>query len=342
MFYYDKQLRSNQGKEFVEIASCANISKVKLSHFERVLRLIRKSLSFSKKQKIVLALFIPDYNAQGAGVLATITTGKYSIIKSLVMIALYQVDAFTDKIFGGNPAAVCPLKEWLPSQTMQAIARENNLSETAFFVINDREIELRWFTPTTEVNLCGHATLAVAHVVYNHLNYQGTNLRFLTKSGILSVSKTVDLLTLDFPALPPRQCDCSPLITEALGRNPLEVWQSEDYLVLFEDEKTIGEIKPNMELLKELDRRGVIVTAKADRDDFVSRFFAPKLGIPEDPVTGSAHCTLIPYWSQKLGKTKFVARQISSRGGTILGELKDDRALLSGRAVTYLQGLIEI
>lgn len=258
------------------------------------------------------------------------------------MIPLYQVDAFTDRIFSGNPAAVCPLKEWLPSQTLQAIATENNLSETAFFVITDGEIELRWFTPTTEVNLCGHATLAVAHIIFNHLNFNGTKLDFLTKSGILSVSKTGELLTLDFPALIPRQCACPPKLAEAIGRNPLEVWQSEDYLVLLEDEKTTGAIKPNLELLKELDLRGVIITAKADRDDFVSRFFAPKFGIPEDPVTGSAHCTLIPYWSKKLGKTKFTARQISPRGGIIWGELKDPRVLISGQAVTYLQGLIEL
>ncbi len=256
------------------------------------------------------------------------------------MIEIYQVDAFTDKLFAGNPAAVCPLSEWLPVATMQAIAMENNLSETAFFVCTDRGVELRWFTPTTEVDLCGHATLAAAHVIFTALSYPTNTIPFLTRSGTLTVTGTDNLITLNFPALPPQPCSCPPVLAEALGTKPLEVWQSEDYLVLLEGENTIGQIKPNLELLKHLDRRGVIITAKSDRADFVSRFFAPKLGIAEDPVTGSAHCTLFPFWGNRLGKTKMTARQLSQRGGIIYGEVANDRVLLSGQAVTYLKGLI--
>ncbi|PLS68913.1 MAG: isomerase [Cyanobacteria bacterium M5B4] len=258
------------------------------------------------------------------------------------MIAVYFIDAFTDKIFTGNPAAVCPLPNWLADDAMQSIARENNLSETAFFVCTDRGVELRWFTPTTEVNLCGHATLATAHVIFNILGHQEQTIIFQTKSGNLSARKNGDLLTLDFPILAPHPCDFPPTLLEALGISPLEVWQAEDYLVVLDCESKVSQIKPNLELLKQLDRRGVIITAKGDRDDFVSRFFAPKIGIPEDPVTGSAHCTLIPYWAAKLGKTKLTARQISARGGTIYGELQQDRVLLSGQAVVYMKGAIAI
>ncbi len=253
------------------------------------------------------------------------------------MIPLYQVDAFADRLFTGNPAAVCILEEWLPDRVLQAIAQENNLSETAFVVGR----ELRWFTPTTEVDLCGHATLAAAHVLFHHRQYGGEAITFDTRSGALTVRKEGDFLTLDLPALPPRPCPYPPLLVKALGEMPLEVLCSNDYLVVYGSEETIVNLQPNLALLQQLDLRGVIVTARGEGVDFVSRFFAPKLGIAEDPVTGSAHCTLLPYWCEKLGRQKLTARQLSYRGGYLEGELRGERVLLAGRAITYLQGTID-
>ncbi|MCS6960486.1 MAG: PhzF family phenazine biosynthesis protein [Pseudanabaenaceae cyanobacterium SKYGB_i_bin29] len=257
------------------------------------------------------------------------------------MIPIYYVDAFTDRLFTGNPAAVCILAEWLPDAVLQAIAAENNLSETAFVVPQEERWELRWFTPTTEVDLCGHATLATAHVLFHHYCCQGERLIFHTKSGDLTVLQAGDFLTLDFPALPPRPCSYPSLLVAALGEPPLEVLCSHDYLVVYDQEETIVNLRPDLALLPQLDLRGVIITARGKEVDFVSRFFAPKLGIPEDPVTGSAHCTLIPYWGGKLGKGRLKARQLSRRGGYLEGELQGERVLLAGQAVTYMQGTID-
>jgi len=250
----------------------------------------------------------------------------------------YQVDAFASRTFEGNPAAVCPLDEWLPVEVMQAIAEENNLSETAFFVPTADGFALRWFTPTTEVDLCGHATLAAAHVIFSHLAYSKPAICFTTRSGRLIVRRHGDLLQMDFPAQPPQPSPLPEFLKEALGAEPSELLAGDDYLAVFDSEEQVHAIEPDLALLSRLDRRGVIVTAPGKEVDFVSRFFAPKFGIPEDPVTGSAHCLLTPYWSKRLGKNEFRARQISRRGGDIACQLVDDRVLLSGRAVTFLTG----
>lgn len=257
-------------------------------------------------------------------------------------IQMYQVDAFTDTLFGGNPAAVCPLKDWPEPAIMQNIAAENNLAETAFFVNKEPHFELKWFTPEVEIDLCGHATLASGHVLFNHLNHPGNEILFQSRSGLLKVSKQGDLLTLDFPA-----SACIPSgevadLSDALGAQPLEVYRSRDYLALFKDENTILSIHPDFEKLKKLDSLGIIVTAPGDRSDFVSRFFAPSAGVNEDPVTGSAHTMLIPFWAGKLKKNKLHAYQVSKRRGELFCELAGDRVLISGKAVTYLVGEISV
>jgi len=255
-------------------------------------------------------------------------------------IRQYQVDAFATRAFEGNPAAVCPLENWLDDGLLQAIAEENNLSETAFFVPSEQGYDLRWFTPLKEVDLCGHATLAAAHVLFDILGYAGQAIRFETRSGALIVTRTGTQLEMDFPACPPAPCALSETLAQGLGMRPLEVLAGDDYLAVFENEATIRAITPDQALLARLDLRGVIVTAPGTDVDFVSRFFAPKFGIPEDPVTGSAHCTLAPFWSDRLGKRILTARQVSRRGGHITCEMKADRVALSGSAVTFMEAEI--
>jgi PhzF family phenazine biosynthesis protein len=260
----------------------------------------------------------------------------------MMTIPIYQADAFTDKLFGGNPAAICPLDEWLPDTLMQTIAVENNLAETAFFVKNDTGYKLRWFTPEYEIDLCGHATLASAHILFTQLGHKQDEIHFETvKAGTLIVKKDGDKYTMDFPSRPPIHIDAPVGLVEALGeKQPLEVLRSRDYFLVYESESDVRDISPDFFALSKMDTVGVIVTARGDNSDFVSRFFAPGAGIPEDPVTGSAHCNLIPYWADKLGKTKLHAYQLSARQGELWCELKGDRVLMSGKAVTYLKGKI--
>jgi PhzF family phenazine biosynthesis protein len=252
----------------------------------------------------------------------------------------YQIDAFTKQIFSGNPAAVCPLEHWLPDDLLQAIAAENNLSETAFFVPSTRGYALRWFTPVAEVDLCGHGTLATAHVLFHLLGYTGDAITFETRSGHLIVQRDGDALVMDFPAVPPVRCDAPAALVDGLGVEPLEVWAAGDYMAVLDREESVRRLKPDQTLLSQLDLRGVIVTAAGSDVDFVSRFFAPKYGIPEDPVTGSAHCILTPYWAERLGKQTLTARQLSARGGEIGCVLRGDRVLLSGHAVVFMVGEI--
>jgi predicted PhzF superfamily epimerase YddE/YHI9 len=257
-------------------------------------------------------------------------------------IALYQIDAFASKLFEGNPAAVCPLDEWLPEQTMQSIAAENNLSETAFFVPKDNGYHLRWFTPQSEVDLCGHATLATAFVLFNILGYDQDHIEFDSRSGILSVSKDNDWFVMDFPAQPPVPCNVPEKIVAAFDSVPVECLRAEDYVVVFEGENEIESARPDFELLKQIDLRGVAITAKSTTYDFVARFFAPRYGIPEDPVTGSAYTQLAPYWASRTGINKFRAKQLSQRGGELTCELKNDRVSIAGKAIKYMDGKIYI
>jgi len=259
-----------------------------------------------------------------------------------VKIDIYQIDAFANRAFEGNPAAVCPLDSWLPDELMQSIAAENNLAETAFFVPEGTGYFIRWFTPITEVDLCGHATLASAYVLFNLLGFNGDKIDFDSKSGILSVSRDGDCLIMDFPSQPPEPCDTPKEIIEAFGMIPNECLKHEDYVVIFDNEEQIQMANPDFEMLKKLDCRGVIISALSEEYDFVARFFAPNFGIPEDPVTGSAYTRLVPYWAQKTDKTSFRVKQLSSRGGELLCELRDDRVLISGRAVKYLEGSLEV
>lgn len=259
-------------------------------------------------------------------------------------ITIYQADAFTDQLFGGNPAAVCPLQEWLPEEIMQQIAAENNLAETAFFVPKGHEFELRWFTPTSEIDLCGHATLAAAHILFTHLGYQADSINFHSlKSGILTVSKEESVYTLNFPSQMPVACETPAGLIEALGgKAPVEILRSRDYFLVYDTEEYIKSITPDFNALSKIETVCVIVTARGNTCDFVSRVFAPAIGILEDPVTGSAHCNLIPYWAGKLQKTKLYAFQVSSRKGELWCELKGDRVLISGKVVTYLKGEIYV
>lgn len=259
---------------------------------------------------------------------------------SATRIPVYQVDAFASRVFTGNPAAVCPLEQWLPDEQMQAIAAENNLAETAFFVRNGDGYHLRWFTPTVEVDLCGHATLASAFVIMNHLTPSTKSVQFSTKSGKLAVTRDGDLLSLDFPARPPVECQAHPLLIPALGGRPEKVLASQDYLVVYATEAEVRSLKPDMDALIKVDRFAVIAAAPGKDVDFISRFFAPKQGIPEDPVTGRAHCTLIPYWSKRLGKKKLHAYQASPRGGEVWCEDRGERVTISGNAVQFLEGTI--
>ncbi|MFA6597055.1 MAG: PhzF family phenazine biosynthesis protein [Ignavibacteriaceae bacterium] len=257
-------------------------------------------------------------------------------------LPIYQVDAFTSKLFGGNPAAVCPLESWLEESVMQFIAAENNLAETAFFVKKENYYELRWFTPEAEVDLCGHATLASAFVIFNVLKSEREKITFQTQSGKLEVTKKNELLIMNFPSRKPVETEIPDGLIEALGKKPKEVLQSRDLLLVYETEEEILSLQPDFTLLKKIDCFGYIVTAKGDEVDFVSRFFAPKEGINEDPVTGSSHSTLIPFWAERLGKNELLAGQISKRGGELFCKLLGDRVEIAGNAVLYLTGTIDI
>jgi PhzF family phenazine biosynthesis protein len=257
-------------------------------------------------------------------------------------IPIFHVDAFTSRLFAGNPAAVCPLPSWLDDAVLQSIAAENNLSETAFFVTGKKHRDLRWFTPTREVDLCGHATLAAAYVIFNFLDKKQEVAVFESKSGTLRVARSGDMLVLDFPSRPPEPCEAPPALAQGLGKAPREVWSSRDYLAVYDDEDEVRHLRPDMARLRTLDRLGVIATAPGKASDFVSRFFAPGAGIDEDPVTGSAHCTLTPYWARRLGKDRLHALQVSARGGELFCMPRGDRVAIAGRAVKYFQGVIEL
>jgi predicted PhzF superfamily epimerase YddE/YHI9 len=259
-------------------------------------------------------------------------------------LPMYQVDAFTDSLFGGNPAAVCPLDAWLPDATMQAIAAENNLAETAFFVRDGGDYALRWFTPTVEVDLCGHATLASGHVVFSYLEPKRESVGFHTvKAGTLTVSRRGEMLVMDFPSRPAEPCEPPPGLLAALGGRPLEVLGARDCLVVYDTAAEVAALEPDLTALGKVDCWAAIVTAPGNNGiDFVSRFFAPAQGVPEDPVTGSAHCTLVPYWAKRLGKTEFEARQVSRRGGALRCALNGNRVNIGGKAVVYLEGQIVV
>ena len=257
-------------------------------------------------------------------------------------IPYYEVLAFTSELFAGNPAGVCILSEWLPDQLMQKIATENNLAETAFLIEREHHYDLRWMTPAVEVDLCGHATLASAHVIFNYLGRRRDTVNFQSRSGELNVDRIDDRLVLDFPAQPASPCHPPPLLAKSLRARPVEVFKGGDYVAVFERQKDIAAIAPDFTGLARLDGRGVVVTAPGDDCDFVSRFFAPAAGIPEDPVTGSTHCALIPYWSKRLGRTKLHARQISPRGGELFCEDRGARVGIGGTAVTFLEGTLRI
>ena len=265
--------------------------------------------------------------------------------KMAMKLEIFQVDAFTSKPFGGNPAAVVPLTEWLPDETMMKIAAENNLSETAFFVKEDGNYHIRWFTPTLEVNLCGHATLASSHVIFNELKLQDESIRFRSdRSGELGVAKQGDRLVLDFPSYPMNEIEQSGEVAQAIGKIPLRMWESQGNMVFLqlESESDIRALEPDMSALGKIAFDEVIVTAEGDDSDFVSRMFAPRIGIPEDPVTGAIHCSLIPYWAEQLSKDSLFARQVSKRGGELFCELAGDRVKIGGNATLYLKGEIYV
>jgi PhzF family phenazine biosynthesis protein len=260
-------------------------------------------------------------------------------------LPLYQIDAFTGELFGGNPAAVCPLERWLPDATMQAIAAENNLAETAFFVRNGDGYALRWFTPTVEVDLCGHATLASGFVVMNFLEPKCDAVTFRTvKAGTLTVARDGDMLAMDFPSRPASPVEAPADLLRALGGQPRAVLRARDYLVVYDHPAEVTALKPDFAALAAVrDCWAAIATAPGDDGtDFVSRFFAPAQGVPEDPVTGSSHCTLTPYWAARIGKQTLEARQLSRRGGALRCTQNGDRVTIAGRAVLYLEGRIEL
>jgi PhzF family phenazine biosynthesis protein len=259
-------------------------------------------------------------------------------------MTIYQVDAFADTLFSGNPAAVIPLESWLEEGLMQQIAMENNLSETAFFVKEDEHYRIRWFTPDYEIDLCGHATLASAYIIKTFLEPHIKEITFVTqKAGTLKTTAHEGMYTLDFPARMPVAAETPQHLLECLGvTNVVEVLRSRDYFVVLPSEEAVRNVEPEYEQMKKLDTIGVIVTAKGHSADVVSRCFYPGAGIPEDPVTGSAHCNIVPYWSSKLGTTKLFAKQLSPRGGALQCELSGDRVLMSGTCVLYLKGEIYI
>jgi len=257
-------------------------------------------------------------------------------------IKIYQIDAFADNTFEGNPAAVCPLHEWISDELLQKIAEENNLSETAFFVAENNGYSLRWFTPEDEVDLCGHATLAAAHVLFQHLGYVKESILFYTKSGKLEVRKSGSGYSMSFPASDLEPIDTPKELMEALGVVPTKTLVAFDYIVVLDSESQVKSISPDFVNLQTLDLRGVVVTAPGKEVDFVSRCFFPKLRVNEDPVTGSAHCELAPYWAKRLNRNKLVAKQLSQRTGMVQCEVIDDRVILLGNAVDYMSGIITI
>jgi PhzF family phenazine biosynthesis protein len=262
-------------------------------------------------------------------------------------LPIYQIDAFASRVFRGNPAAVCPLERWLPDATMQSIAAENNLAETAFFVpcrsgAAGPDYDLRWFTPETEVDLCGHATLASGFVVLETLDRGREAVTFHSPSGPLTVRRAGGRLEMDFPSRPPARCAAPDGLAEALGAAPREVWSARDLMAVFDTEDEVRALRPSFEQVRGLGVFGVIVTAPGREVDFVSRFFAPLQGIPEDPATGSSHCTLAPYWAGRLGRSRLEARQLSARGGELTCEDRGARVAIIGLAVKYMEGVIEL
>ena len=258
-------------------------------------------------------------------------------------LQIFQVDAFTDRPFAGNPAAVVPLDAWLPDETMLAIAAENNLAETAFFVPADGRYAIRWFTPKVEVNLCGHATLASAHVIFNELKLETDSIDFYSeRSGLLGVKKEADRLVLDFPSYAVEEIEQIAELSVAVGKVPLQMWETQGNMVMLrlETESDVREVEPDFHALANVPYDEVIITAPGDTADFVSRMFAPRIGIPEDPVTGAIHCSLIPYWAEELGKKELYAKQVSARGGELFCEHHDDRVRIGGNAVTFMKGEI--
>lgn len=261
-------------------------------------------------------------------------------------LPFYQIDAFSSRPFWGNPAAVCPLMNWLPEEVLQAIASENNLSETAFIVPGDSmgHYHLRWFTPKAEVDLCGHATLATAHVLLSELSISTDILTFSTKSGPLTVKRDATGYVMDFPAVPAEPCKQEVDVKRLIGIDGEVVGKAMDLMVRVDSEEAVESLSPNLPAIAALDARGLIVTAKSSEEgvDFVSRFFAPQVNVPEDPVTGSAHCTMAPYWAKELGKSSFFARQIGPRGGELRIRLEGDRVYLTGEAVTVITGEMKL
>ncbi|MEL7833683.1 PhzF family phenazine biosynthesis protein [Fodinibius sp. Rm-B-1B1-1] len=257
-------------------------------------------------------------------------------------LPIYQVDAFASNPFEGNPAAVCPLDEWLTDDLMQQIAMENNLSETAFFVEQDEGYRLRWFTPTTEVDLCGHATLASAHVLFEHLNYDQKTIRFDSNSGELNVQEEDDRLVMNFPTAQLNKAETPSFLEKAVGISANELYRDTDYLYVVDNEEQVRSLDPDIRALAKADVRGIIVTAPSDEYDFVSRFFAPAAGVDEDPVTGSAHTMLTPYWSKRLDRETLVGRQVSKRGGTVYCHHKESRVEIAGETCTVMQGEFSI
>ncbi len=260
-------------------------------------------------------------------------------------IPIYQIDAFTDRLFKGNPAAICPLEEWISDDIMQNIAKENNLAETAFVVIKNNKYEIRWFTPEVEVDLCGHATLAAAHMLFNYdEDIETDEIEFYShRSGILKVKKSGDLYELNFPSDNLKKIKASQQVLKAIKEVPVEVFMGKtDYMLVYDSQKKIEDLNPDFSNLINIKARGIIVTAKGNKTDFVSRFFAPQSGINEDPVTGSAHTSLIPYWSEKLKKTEMTAKQLSKREGKLFCKFEGKRVKISGQAITYMIGMIEI
>lgn len=261
-----------------------------------------------------------------------------------MQIPLYQVDAFASEVFRGNPAAVCPLEQWLPDDVLQHIAAENAVAETVFFLVRPDSFAIRWFTPDLEMDLCGHATLAAAHVIARHHGYPAREICFHSASGLLRVEVGDTRLSLDFPARIAEPATVPPVIVEAMGRAPLAVLKSRDYVLLYEDEEVIRNLRPQQAILDQinLDPGGVVVTAPGREVDFVSRYFTPQATIFEDPVTGSAHCSLIPYWADRLGKTTLHARQLSRRGGDLWCRHLGERVSIAGEAITYMEGVIHL
>lgn len=260
-------------------------------------------------------------------------------------VDIFQIDAFTNKLFGGNPAAVCPLQDWLSDAVLLNIAKENNLAETAYFIHkHDNVFHLRWFTPEIEIDLCGHATLASAYVILNCLDYDFDTVIFQTLSGELTVSRSGEFLEMDFPSRPPQDSELPEIIKNSLSKQPTNVYKARDYVLLYDSENDIKNLKVSASILEQinLDPGGIIATAKGNNSDFVSRFFTPGAAVFEDPVTGSAHCTLVPFWAERLEKNELHAFQISDRKGELFCKLVKDRVIIRGNAVKYLRGTIEI